>query len=90
MAQYKSPILAPLADALALSDDVYLKLQGTLLEEPATFLREGDVVRNEADPELADLRNIRDNNTDQLTAMEARERDRTGITTLKIRRGTSR
>lgn len=84
IAQYKSPILAPLADALALSDDVYLKLQGTLLEEPATFLREGDVVRNEADPELADLRNIRDNNTDQLTAMEARERDRTGITTLKI------
>ncbi len=82
--QLKSPIIAPLSEALHISDDLEAKLRATLLDDPATFLREGDVIRSEADAELADLRNLRDNTSDLLLEMEAREKERTGIATLKV------
>ena len=83
-AQLKSPIIEPIAAALHLSDDLQRKLADTLLDDPATFLREGDVIRSEADAELSDLRNLRDNTSGLLIEMEAREKARTGIATLKV------
>lgn len=80
----QAPIFAELARALEVDDALYEKLKAMLLDEPATFLREGDVIRSEADPELTQLRSMRDHAGDLLLAMEAREKERTGIATLRI------
>lgn len=68
------PDFAELAKALEVDDALYEKLKKMILDEPATFLREGDVIRSEADPELTQLRSMRDHAGDLLLAMEAREK----------------
>ena len=70
--------------ALSLNADLQKTLKDALLEDPASLLREGDVIRNEADAELAALRAMRDNAGSFLIDLEAREKERTGISTLRV------
>ncbi len=59
-------------------------LQKTLKPEPSSVLREGSVIADGFDAELDELRGIQTNCGDFLLALETRERQRTGITTLKV------
>jgi DNA mismatch repair protein MutS len=59
-------------------------LQRTLKSEPSSVLREGSVIADAFDAELDELRSIQTNCGDFLLALEARERARTGIATLKV------
>ena len=59
-------------------------LQRTLKAEPSSLLREGGVIADGFDAELDELRGIQTNCGDFLLALEARERARTGIATLKV------
>jgi DNA mismatch repair protein MutS len=59
-------------------------LQRTIKAEPSSVLREGSVIADGFDPELDELRGIQTNCGDFLLALEARERARTGIATLKV------
>jgi DNA mismatch repair protein MutS len=47
-------------------------------------VRDGGVIRDGFDAELDELRDISNNAGDYLVALEARERERTGISTLKV------
>ncbi len=79
-----APLLSELLPTLNIDPSLERLLRETLLEEPASFLREGDVIRSEADTALAEERALRDNAGDFLTKLEAREKERTGITTLRV------
>ncbi|MDD4928405.1 MAG: DNA mismatch repair protein MutS [Gallionella sp.] len=70
----------------ALQADAHLSalLQGSLRTEPSSVLREGGVIADGFDAELDELRGIQTNCGDFLLALEARERARTGISTLKV------
>ena len=59
-------------------------LQKTIKPEPSSILREGGVIADGFDAELDELRGIQTNCGDFLLALEARERARTGIATLKV------
>ncbi len=59
-------------------------LQRSLKAEPSSVLREGGVIADGFDADLDELRGIQTNCGDFLLALEARERARTGITTLKV------
>ena len=59
-------------------------LQKTIKAEPSSVLREGGVIADGYDVELDELRGIQTNCGDFLLALEARERARTGIATLKV------
>ena len=56
----------------------------TLKEEPSSVLREGGVIADGHDDDLDELRGIQNNCGDFLLALESRERERTGIPTLKV------
>ncbi len=64
--------------------DLVSILQRSLKPEPSSVLREGGVIADGFDAELDELRGIQTNCGDFLLALEARERARTGITTLKV------
>jgi len=64
----------------AMADD----LARTLLAEPAAQLRDGNVIANGFDTELDELRSLRDNVGQFLLDLEARERERTGIASLRV------
>jgi len=55
-----------------------------LLPEPAALLREGGVIGDGYDSDLDELRAIQTNCDDFLLALETRERERTGITNLRV------
>lgn len=79
---------APLIKILrnALQDDSQLPhiLQHALKAEPSAVLREGGVIADGYDEELDELRGIQTNCGDFLLALEMRERESTGISTLKV------
>ena len=59
-------------------------LHAAILPEPASVLLEGGVINDGYDAELDELRAIQNDCGDFLMALEARERERTGIQTLKV------
>ena len=81
--QAGEPIHASTSSARTGNELVEL-LQKMLKAEPSSVLREGGVIADGLDAELDELRGIQTNCGDFLLALEARERARTGITTLKV------
>lgn len=75
---------APFVEKLKIEGDLFTRLNAALLDEPATLLRDGDVIRSEYNAELASLRALRDNTGAFLMQMEERERRETGISTLRV------
>ena len=77
-------LLHTLSDALVADTTLVELLQKTMQAEPSAVLREGSVIADGFDTELDELRGIQTNCGDFLLALETRERERTGITTLKV------
>ena len=67
-----------------LCSDLRLKLDQTLLAEPAGQIGKGDVIANGVNEELDALRNIARHGKEVLNSIQEREIERTGITSLKI------
>lgn len=82
--EYEAQRLIELGVALDAPDTLVTRLEGALQDEPATVLREGGVIRDGYDTELDELRAIQNNCDEYLLALEARERQRSGISTLKV------
>lgn len=59
-------------------------LQHAIAQEPAVLLREGGVIAPGYHAELDELRGLQHNAGEFLVALEARERERTGIPNLKV------
>ncbi|MEY4960152.1 MAG: mismatch repair protein MutS [Pseudomonadota bacterium] len=59
-------------------------LESALREEPSVVLREGGVIADGYDDELDGFRAIQNNGGEFLVQLEARERARTGIATLRV------
>ena len=84
LAACNAPLLDTLTDALQAEAPLVAILQDSLRAEPSSVLREGGVIADGYDAELDELRGIQTNCGDFLLALEARERARTGIATLKV------
>ncbi|WP_439107200.1 DNA mismatch repair protein MutS [Congregibacter sp.] len=59
-------------------------LERALIENPPVVLRDGGVIATGFDPELDELRSISENAAGFLVAIETRERERTGLASLKV------
>lgn len=77
-------LLEDIHNDLTLEHAIVQKLTAAILPEPAAILRDGGVIANGFDPELDELRNIGENSSEFLIELEARERERTGITNLRV------
>jgi DNA mismatch repair protein MutS len=73
------------AAAIGDFDDLALDLQRTLVDEPPAALADGGVIRPSCDPELAETVSLRTDARSKIAALEERERERTGIRTLKVK-----
>jgi len=65
--------------------DIRELIEKTLVDEPPLSFADGGVVRSGVDRELDELRDISRNSKQYLARIEERERQRTGIGSLKIR-----
>nr|WP_294864437.1 DNA mismatch repair protein MutS [uncultured Pseudogulbenkiania sp.] len=82
--QLDSPLLRQLAVLLPADSPVATLLASAILPEPATFLRDGGVINHGHSPALDELRAIQTNCGEFLLQLEAREKERTGIPSLKV------
>ncbi|GHU44637.1 DNA mismatch repair protein MutS [Betaproteobacteria bacterium] len=78
------PLLARLSADLAAPESVWELLSRSIAEEPAALLRDGGVIAAGFDAELDELRAMNDNCGAFLMQLETRERERTGINSLKV------
>ena len=83
------PLQAPLTGSLLAEldevPDVRDGIEATLVEAPPVLARDGGAIRDGVDAALDELRGISRGGKEQIAAMEAAERSRTGIGSLKIR-----
>jgi len=76
--------LGELRTALAMPPECLARLEATLAAEPPALLAQGGAIAAGFDAELDELRAIQSNCGDFLLALEARERARSGIPSLKV------
>lgn len=84
VATVPSALLAEVASGLALDARWERLLARAIASEPGALLREGNVIARGYDAELDELRAIQDGCGAFLVELEARERERTGIGSLKV------
>ena len=80
----QAPLLCDLLAAIAVPHDALDLLVRAVAPEPAAAVRDGGVIAPGFDAELDELRGIQSNCGEFLLALEARERERSGIATLKV------
>jgi DNA mismatch repair protein MutS len=79
-----SPLLAHLRGRTGEHADVLALLVRAIAAEPATMVREGDVIAEGYDAQLDELRHIATHTDEFLLQLERRERERTGLAGLKL------
>jgi DNA mismatch repair protein MutS len=80
----RAALLERAADELDHLADLGAELERALVERPAAQAADGDAIRPGYDAELDELRNVRDGGKQYIAALQARERERTGIGSLKV------
>jgi DNA mismatch repair protein MutS len=80
----ESPLLESLAGEIGEHKAQRRLLQRAIIDSPPMLIRDGGVIAPGYDEELDDLRAIAENADQYLLDLELRERERTGIQTLKL------
>ncbi|WP_312057780.1 DNA mismatch repair protein MutS [Acinetobacter courvalinii] len=80
----QSKLLTQLDQELGDFKSLHQHLMAAIVENPPVLLRDGNVIAEGYDDELDELRKIRDHAGQFLIDLEIKERERTGINTLKI------
>ena len=81
---HQSKLIAQLNDEMGDFHGLHERLMSAIVENPPVLLRDGNVIAEGFDTELDELRKIRDHAGQFLIDLEIKEREQTGISTLKI------
>ncbi|MCH9695095.1 MAG: DNA mismatch repair protein MutS [Gammaproteobacteria bacterium] len=84
LATIESPLLIELAEQIGEHKSQRHLLESAIINTPPMLIRDGGVIAAGYDDELDDLRAIAENADQYLVDLESRERERTGIATLKL------
>jgi DNA mismatch repair protein MutS len=85
LGRLKAPRFADLLKRFDLLEDLADLLNKSISDEPPFALADGGVIRDGYHAELDELRSLSKNSKTYLAAVEVRERERTGIGSLKVR-----
>jgi len=79
-----APLLSQLALEMGDQAPTLSLLESAVIEDPPMLIRDGGVIAEHYDAELDELRALSSNADSFLTNLEIQERERTGISTLKV------
>jgi len=80
----EAPLLKRLFDAVEPLEDIADLIENTIKEDPPLTIREGDIIRPGANAEVDRLRDLMNGSAGTIAAIEAQEKEATGIRTLRI------
>ena len=79
-----APMLRKLSDAIDPMEECAARIESTIVDDPPLTIREGGIIRRGANPEADRLRELMDGGASTIAAIEAAEKEATGIRTLKV------
>jgi DNA mismatch repair protein MutS len=82
--RYGSEQIQRVAKTIGTYPTLQALLNNAIIDNPPVIIRDGGVIAEGYNDELDELRKLSQGATDYLDAMEQRERERTGIATLKV------
>ena len=82
---FKTPLLSTLANNLDTLEDLYQLIERSIDENPPLALKEGGIIREGFNEEADKLRRSKTEGKLWLSELETKERERTGIKSLKIK-----
>ncbi len=85
LGSFAAPILTENASAIEDFDDLFGLLESSIVENPPPTIREGGIIKPGYDKELDELRQIGKEGKGWILRLEAEERKKTGISSLKVR-----
>ena len=65
-------------------DDIYNLIEEAILEEPSLTIKDGNIIKSDFNEELKELRDISQNGAFLIKEIENREKEKTGIKSLKV------
>ena len=80
----EAPLLRKLEQAIDPLTDCADLIENTIVDEPPLTIREGGIIRKGANADADRLRDIMEGGSGTIAAIEASEREKTGIRTLKV------
>jgi DNA mismatch repair protein MutS len=84
LAQTESPLLRKLEQQIDALTDCADRIESTIVDDPPLTIREGGIIRKGANADADRLRDIMEGGSGTILAIEAAEREKTGIRTLKV------
>ncbi|GEA13432.1 DNA mismatch repair protein MutS [Alteromonas sp. KUL49] len=81
---YDIPLINQLAHVINEYPELQALLTSAIIDNPPVVIRDGGVIAQGYNSELDELRALSQGATDYLDALEQRERERTGVSTLKV------
>jgi DNA mismatch repair protein MutS len=80
----KDPLIQYFMQQISTYPQLHDLLSKAVVENPPVLIRDGGVIANGYDPELDELRNLQNNAHQFLIDLEKREKERSGISNLKV------
>jgi len=84
LAVFKSPLLKEIAEKLDTLDDIGESIGNTIADDPPVSLREGGIIKPGCNATVDELRSMMTDGKTWISKIEATEKERTGIRTLKV------
>ena len=84
LAPYSASLLASLATTISTYPELATLLDSAIIDNPPVVIRDGGVIAPGYNADLDELRDLSQGATDYLHQLEQREREATGIATLKV------
>ncbi len=83
--EFSHPMTDELAGEINDLNHVYKMIDAVLVEEPPMQLKDGNIIKDKFDVEIDRLRDIKENSNKWLSDFELKQRELTGIKTLKVK-----
>jgi DNA mismatch repair protein MutS len=83
--RFESPLLSQAASEVDTFDELHRFLDSALMEDPPLSLKEGGIIKPGFNQELDELRQITRQGRGWILKLEADERSKTGVSSLKVR-----
>ncbi len=84
LSKMEAPMLRRLADTIDPMEACAQMIETTIVEDPPLTVREGHIIRKGANADADRLRDIMEGGAGTIAAIEASEKEKTGIRTLKV------
>ena len=84
LSRMEAPMLQKLADAIDTLQECADRIESTIVDDPPLTIREGGIIRPGANEDADRLRALMEGGAGTIAAIEASEKEATGIRTLKV------